>query len=79
MRLLNSAKRTLQHPFGLMLLSTVVLTVVFGLGAVEQRKILLAESAEERVATHLSLASTLHYRNEADIAEALLPAFETKP
>ena len=62
-----------------MLLSTVVLTVVFGLGAVEQRKTLLAESAEERVATHLSLASTLHYRNEADIAEALLPAFETKP
>ena len=62
-----------------MLLSTVVLTVVFGLGAVEQRKILLAESAEERVATHLSLASTLHYRNEADIAEALLPTLETKP
>ena len=62
-----------------MLLSTVVLTVVFGLGAVEQRKILLAESAEERVATHLSLASTLHYRNEANIAEELLPALETKP
>ena len=62
-----------------MLLSTVVLTVVFGLGAVEQRKTLLAESAEERVSTHLSLASTLHYRNEADIAEALLPALETKP
>lgn len=62
-----------------MLLSTVILTVVFGLGAVEQRKILLAESADERVSTHLSLASTLHYRNEADIAEALLPALETKP
>ena len=62
-----------------MLLSTVALTVVLGLGAVEQRKILLAESAEERVLTHLSLASTLHYRNEADIAEALLPTLETKP
>ena len=62
-----------------MLLSTLALTVVFGLGAVEQRKTLLAESAEERVSTHLSLASTLHYRNEADIAEALLPALETKP
>ena len=62
-----------------MLLSTVVLTVVFGLGTVEQRKILLTESAEETVSTHVFLASTLHYQNEADMAEALLPALETKP
>ena len=62
-----------------MLLGTVVLAVIFGLGAVEQRKTLLTELVGESVSTQVFLASTLHFRNEAVIAETLLPALETKP
>lgn len=79
MRLLSSAQRNLQHPAALMLMATVVLATVFGLGAVEQRKTLLAASVLEMASTHVLLASTLHFRNGDGITKILLPALETKP
>ena len=53
------------------LLGTVVLTIALSFGALEQRKTLLAVSAQDMVSINVTLSPLLHFRDQSAIRKAL--------
>jgi diguanylate cyclase (GGDEF)-like protein len=69
----------MKKPILLTLLLSLVLAIGLGVGAVEQRTRLLAESAQATISRHFSFAPLLHFRNEAELNKALVTALEIMP
>jgi len=65
------APRNVLKPAAFTLLGALLLTMVLGYGALEQRTRALADSAQDMVSTNLSLATMLHFRNKSATEEAL--------